>query len=153
MRLMTRNMTAHWACGPERSINASPNNTNSTPDIIGLRTYRYGPRTTRWRGGSQGASVPFPSLANRRIDETKSNSPSTSRPSPTICAIRCGVVVPSASCTPFVRAIQKGISTATTNGSEAIASTCRIRISTGSGHLTAAQGRRTFLRVEFVQRA
>lgn len=36
----------------------------TTPKIIGLRTWRYGPRMTSRLGGSQGAGVPLPKRKN-----------------------------------------------------------------------------------------
>jgi hypothetical protein len=42
----------------------SPRSAASTPLIIGLRVYAYGPRITRFFAGLQGASVPSPELEN-----------------------------------------------------------------------------------------
>src|SRR5436309_850282 len=44
---------------------------------IGLRTHRYGPATTSFRGGSKGAGVPLPMNTNVRMDAIASAAPAT----------------------------------------------------------------------------
>src|SRR2546425_6860850 len=52
---------------------------------IGLRTNRYGPRTTSRRGGSNGAGVPFPTNANVRMHHRASAAPTAAMTSPPSC--------------------------------------------------------------------
>ena len=54
----------------------------STLEIIGFRTYRYGPRTTNLAGGAQGAGVPSPTRANRRVVQTAIANPAVPRTVP-----------------------------------------------------------------------
>src|SRR6266849_8246646 len=51
---------------------------------MGLRTKRYGPRTTRWRGGSMGAGVPRPVTANSHRHQKYPPAPAARRTRPTI---------------------------------------------------------------------
>jgi hypothetical protein len=61
----------------DQNKSASPDKIQSTPVIMGFRTYRYGPLTTKVFGGFQGASVPFPNRKKRRIVVTARNTPMT----------------------------------------------------------------------------
>src|SRR3954452_17559348 len=70
-----KNPRAHASSGSERSPRVSPNRISTTPLIIGLRTCRYTPATTRCLGGSHGASVPRPRVAKWRMVATTSASP------------------------------------------------------------------------------
>src|SRR5258705_12447275 len=67
--------SAQAKCGSERRKSASPSSTAITPEIIGLRTQRYGPDTTSARGGSHGAKVPSPFPANSRRHATNRVTP------------------------------------------------------------------------------
>src|SRR5713226_2670216 len=51
---------------------------------MGLRTKRYGPRTTRWRGGSMGAGVPRPVTANSHRHQKYPAAPTARNTKPTI---------------------------------------------------------------------
>src|SRR6267143_363603 len=51
---------------------------------MGLRTKRYGPRTTRWRGGSIGAGVPRPVTANSHKHQKYPAAPAARTTRPTI---------------------------------------------------------------------
>src|SRR5215471_15072153 len=79
---MVKKQTAQIAWGNDLNASASPNRNNMTPEIIGLRTNRYGPCTINSRGGSQGARVPFPCDVNRHNEATKSTSPKPSSVTP-----------------------------------------------------------------------
>ena len=62
----------------------SPIRTRPTPVIIGLRTRRYGPSTTRCRVGSHGASVPSPSASKSAIVWATRTAPAASSTAPAI---------------------------------------------------------------------
>jgi hypothetical protein len=71
-------------CKPREPINQQsgrasqenlPHTIKVTHRYIGLRTYRYKPRTTRTRGGSIGASVPRPERANSKMQTPRSAVP------------------------------------------------------------------------------
>src|SRR4029077_12065353 len=84
-----------------------------------------GPRTTSRRGGSQGASVPSPSVTKRRSDATK-----RTRPTPRSAAPATGIATgpanpPGEGATGGRRAIPIGTRTATVRGRTAIAKTWR----------------------------
>src|SRR5712692_1238471 len=51
---------------------------------MGLRTNRYGPRMTRWRGGSIGAGVPRPVTANSHRHQKYPPAPAARSTRPTI---------------------------------------------------------------------
>src|SRR4029453_17515040 len=67
----------------EPNTTASPARTKATPLIIGLRTWRYGPRATSFAVGSQGASVPSPIVEKSRIVHTTNTRPTAIGTTPT----------------------------------------------------------------------
>src|SRR4051794_35018264 len=82
-----------------------------TARYIGLRTYRYGPTTTRWAVGAGGAGVPS-ARGKRTKASRRTRTPHRTTTAPTIAA---GEDQPPAHgiCHPV---IQAGISPATTPG-------------------------------------
>src|SRR5215831_7669179 len=57
----------------------------NAPIDIGLRTKRYGPRTTRRRGGSIGSGVPRPCVANVRTHHSAIPTPTPTIAIPASC--------------------------------------------------------------------
>jgi hypothetical protein len=57
------------------SASASPMRNVPIPTYIGFRTHRYSPRTTRCRGGSNGAGVPRPVHAKSKTQRTMIAAP------------------------------------------------------------------------------
>ncbi len=53
------------------------------PTIIGLRTWRYTPRTTSFCGGFQGAGVPFPTVTKSPMVQAMRISPTITNTEPT----------------------------------------------------------------------
>jgi hypothetical protein len=74
------------------SASASPMRNVPIPTYIGFRTHRYSPRTTRCRGGSNGAGVPRPVHA-------KSKTQRTMIAAPTVISARAAAFVRSSSVT------------------------------------------------------
>src|SRR5437764_7667770 len=85
---MAKNTAAQVNTAPDRSASDSPRRTRITPLIIGLRTYRYTPATTRRRGGSHGASVPRPRVANCQTVVQINPNPAAITTAPTRIAAR-----------------------------------------------------------------
>src|SRR6516225_12504538 len=121
MKLTAKKQTAQMAWGNDLNASASPNRSKMTPEIIGLRTNRYGPLTTNSRGGSQGARVPFPSVVNRHKEATNRTSPKASRVTPTNWMRTEPIEEPTVIATLFRCAIQIGMGTVTVKGKSAIA--------------------------------
>src|SRR6516165_2583487 len=84
--------------------------TASTARYMGLRTYRYSPRTTRCSVGAAGAGVPRPSSANCANDPSSVAAPAAISSPP---ATRTGTGHPPPCCQPVSH---QGTSPATTPG-------------------------------------
>src|SRR5262249_18094178 len=81
-----------------------------TARYMGLRTYRYSPRTTRCSGGAGGAGVPRPSIANCATDPRTPGARGTHSPPP---MPRTGPGTAAPACQPVSH---QGTSPATTPG-------------------------------------
>ena len=66
----------------ERATSPSAAISSAIPVYIGFRTHRYGPRTTRRRGGSNGAGVPAPVHAKLNIAGSTKASPAMTTATP-----------------------------------------------------------------------
>src|SRR6266516_3629964 len=69
-RTITRIITVRFGKTIASPISATP-----IPRYIGFRTHRYGPETTRRRGGSNGAGVPRPRQANSQTHGSATAAP------------------------------------------------------------------------------
>ena len=72
---MSRRAAAYPKRTDARKSVASPSTISVTAMYMGLRTYRYTPLTTSWRGGSMGAGVPLPRIANSQPQRKYSAAP------------------------------------------------------------------------------
>src|SRR5216684_1367272 len=84
------------------SASAPPMRNVPIPTYIGFRTHRYSPRTTRCRGGSNGAGVPRPVHA-------KSKTQRTMIAAPTVISARAAAFGRNSSVTPRATAIHLGM--------------------------------------------
>jgi hypothetical protein len=75
----TKKVNAQTKRTTDQNNTASPNKIRSIPVIIGFLIYRYGPATTNFFGGSQGAGVPFPHRKKRRVVVPARKEPTTMR--------------------------------------------------------------------------
>src|SRR5262245_33506566 len=114
----------------EPSIKLSPSSIARTPQIIGLRTCRYGPTTTSRRVRSQGASVPSPKRANSRTHLAVRRKPPSQSTTPTPQKRRAaGESSGQRTYHPRpAQTIKAGTTTTTTNGRARIARRCLIMI-------------------------
>ncbi len=110
------NVAAQAPCGAERSPSARPHSMKITPEIIGLQTYRYGPLTTKRRGGSHGASVPRPSIQKGRSDAVKRARPMAAIAAPTTSPVRPANAFGDVHTSPAARAIHSGTTTTAVTG-------------------------------------
>lgn len=119
MQLKAMNVTAQTARTREPWNTDSPINIVTTPLIIGLRTYRYGPTATSRCVGSHGASVPFPTRANSEMHHAKSAKPHRKIRIPEPRPMKAGGVAGGQPVSDIAHARnnQRGTTTTTTNGS------------------------------------
>src|SRR6185369_3789802 len=111
------NVAAQTARTREPWNTDSPINIVTTPLIIGLRTYRYGPIATSFCVGSHGASVPFPTRANSETHHPKSAKPHRKIKIPALWPMSSSGATQTVSDIAHARNNQRGTTTTTTNGS------------------------------------
>src|SRR5665213_1155956 len=108
---IAKNVAAHSRWATDLRPIASPSKMRIAPEIIGFRTYPYGPDTTSSRGGSHGAKVPRPSRATRLSDEANNTKPIAITRSPASCTARFAGFEASPTTVSLLREIHKGTTT------------------------------------------
>src|SRR5687767_11280996 len=124
---MATKVRNHTAISRDPISNAWPASVVATPVIIGFRVWRYGPTATSRDVGSHGASVPFPTRANRTIHQPASATPARMISTPNAYPANASAVSAGQreSADRIDDRIHCGTTTATTNGRSSTESTCR----------------------------